>query len=290
VVCVQCVNVSREWALGYVPDALERLERDCKAATTRQGVEDVINAVREDLRRAAASPEAMAASETEPAERCRAVVRLADDPGVGPDGLARVAYVLHEASEANPRQARVPRVGTSEAEGVRAWAEFMEARFGQGDTRGLTRVLVGAAGEAWVDLILGAPDWSHFRALRYSTAVVVPDTQTPYSLEDDFVRVSADFVARCRTAAAAMPATTTGRGTELPVGESAAVGVDTPPALAPIPGLNGVGDEAMAPVAVAAGRPWKWMAIWIVLGGLLLLGVAVLVLVSRAEQSAGAGR
>jgi uncharacterized membrane protein len=42
--------------------------------------------------------------------------------------------------------------------------------------------------------------------------------------------------------------------------------------------------------AVAGGRRvWKRVAIWVVLAGLLMLGVAVLVLVSRAESAAGGG-
>jgi hypothetical protein len=265
VVCVQCANVSRAWALDFVPPFLDRLERDCKAATTRQGVEDVITAAREDLRRAAASPEATAA-DADPAARARAVVQLADDERVGPEGLARVTYVLHEAAEGHARQARVPRVGKSEGEGVRAWADFMEARFGVGPTRGLTRVVVGAGGEEWVDLILGAPDWSHFRALRYSTAVVAPDTRTPYSLDGDFLRASGDFLARCRAMETDghRPPVRTPAGWEQGEGEAAAV--------------------------AGGGRAWKWVAIWVVLAALLLLGVAVLVLVSRAEQAVGTGR
>jgi hypothetical protein len=93
-----------------------------------------------------------------------------------------------------------------------------------------------------VDLILGAPDWSHFRALRYSTAVVAPDTGTPYSLDGEFVRGAEEFVARCRA--------------------MATVDGPRPPVVTPaVWEQQGDGEAAAAPPVADGGRVWKRVAV-----------------------------
>lgn len=312
VVCAQCANVPVDWALANVPPALDRLEAACKAATKRDGVEAAVDATREELRRAAAASVEAGGDGDLPA---RTVVALADDPRVGPEGLRRVEYVLHEASQAHPRQARVPRAADSEAAAVRNWSQFMEARFGDGGTRNLARVLVAPAGGEWVDLILGTPDASHFRTLRLTTNLVAPDTQTAYSLDEAFAREADAFLAGARAtaaaAAAATPApvapngggvarnggsTTAGAGsTGLGMTEVSADAVATMPGvqapvlspLAPAPFV----DEYTVASKATSSRGWRDMLIWVVLGVVLALAVAILVVIGRMDpNSAVPGR
>jgi hypothetical protein len=281
--------------MAHVPAALDRLESACKAATKREGVEAAVDAAREELRRVAAASWDGDATQVDPDAPARAVVTLADDERVGPEGLRRVAYVLHEASQAHPRQARVPRAADAEAEALRTWGQFLEARFGGGDTRGLSRVLVAPAGGEWVDLILGEPDPSHFRALRYSTNLVAPDTQTAYSLDDAFVRESDEFLARCRatTSAAATgadEATTiiaapSGLGMTEVSADAAARPAGLGPALSPFP-APAPADEPPAPSTPIAARRLKHLTIWIVLGVLLVLAASVLVVIARIDPNA----
>jgi hypothetical protein len=300
VVCAQCTNVPLDWALAHVPAALDRLEAACKAATKRDAVEEAVTAARDELRREASSAAAAngdGSFDHDPDAPARAVVALADDPRVGAEGLQRVTYVLHEASPSSPRQARAPRAADSEAEALRRWGQFMEARFGNGGgpARDLTRVLVAPAGGDWVDLILGEPDASHFRTLRYSTNLVAPDTQTAYSLDDSFVRESDDFVARCRRNAAASTTTTTNGGAAGQVGlgmtevssDAASGPAGRMPALAPLPAPVGAVDSLPLPTR-AASRRWKHLTLWILLGILLALAISVLVVVGQMDPN-GAG-
>lgn len=291
VVCAQCTNVPMDWALAHVPAALDRLEAACKAATKRDAVEEAVAAAREELRReaSAAAGNGEGSFDHDPEAPARAVVALADDPRVGAEGLRRVAYVLHEASQSNPRQARVPRAAESEAEALRLWDQFMEARFGDGGvTRSLPRMLVAPAGGDWVDLILGEPDASHFRTLRYSTHLAAPDTQTAYSLDNAFVRESDDFLARCRRSAVSSPpnggAGRVGLGMTEVSSDAASAPTGKVPTLAPLPAPAVAVEPAPSPPRVAS-RPWKHLTLWILLGILLALAIAVLVVIGQMDPN-----
>ena len=208
---------------------------------------------------------------------------------MGVEGLRRVAYVLHEASPSNPRQARVPRAAESEADALRRWDQFMEARFGDGGaTHNLPRMLVAPAGGDWVDLVLGEPDGSHFRSLRYSTHLVAPDTQAAYSLDDAFVRESDDFLARCRRSAATSPnggvAGHVGLGMTEVSSDAASASAGTAPTLAPLP-VPAVGLEPARPPTPVASRRWRHLTLWILLGILLALAIGVLVLVGQIDPN-----
>jgi hypothetical protein len=308
VVCVQCANVPMDWALANVPPALDRLEAACKATAKRDGVEVAVDAAREELRRAVASSSTSVDGDGDGDVLARTVVALADDPRVGPEGLRRVEYVLHEASQAHPRQARVPRAADSEAAAVRNWSQFLEARFGDTEARNLARVLVAPAGGEWVDLILGTPDASHFRSLRFATNRVASDTETAYSLDGAFVRDADAFLARARATAArpaspavgrtgggaavsnGAPLTAAGGASGLGMTEASADAIARAPA-AQVPALSPLAPAASVDEGVAApkakpSRGLKDLVIWVVLGIVLAVAVAILVVVGRMDPGA----
>jgi hypothetical protein len=211
VACAECRGVGPAAVLGHVPALLERVEQECRRATTQPEVAAALDRARAELRQWAASPAAAAApGDLSPAE---AAARLASCPALGEPrrGLTTLLYRLDQeapqlltwgrdargaASDSRtgplrPAYLRLPACAAAPADAALLWSRFLSAVV----SRRASCMVILPAGERWADLVIGDPTPASLYCLRANEKGVPLTTDIPYSIDAGFADKAGQFLA-----------------------------------------------------------------------------------------------
>lgn len=186
---------------GVVTPVLERLEGECRAAGTRDGVIAAVDAARARLRAAlAAGGTGIAEGATGPSDAMEGILR-SPDLGPGRTGLARVIYQLRRdmaayrkrsgertgtrlrAVDLRPQHMRVPACLESTGEALVGWADLMRVELDPA----VPLLLLKPWARPWVDVIVGAPTPAQLFCLRAGREAMAYATDVPYTLDASFM-------------------------------------------------------------------------------------------------------
>jgi len=190
VVCARCADGSLARAVADVLPALEQLEVQIRAATTREAVVSLVDVAQQSLLDDPSAPPAAGFPEG------AAVRRLATCPELGGngDGLPRVFHALRDVdpghSGSRAEHVRVPRCSPSAPEAILDWARLLEARLGPVHQM----LFLAPLAEGWLDVLVGKPEPSHFYTLRASLKLVPLTTDIAYTVNDRLMADTRAFV------------------------------------------------------------------------------------------------
>jgi hypothetical protein len=217
VACAECRGVAPAAVLGHVPAVLERVERECRAATTPAEVGGALDRARAELRQwlgsAAAAPAASDLSTADAFERLAACAAL----GEPRKGITTLLYRLEQEApqlltwgrdgragasdgrggSGRPAYLRLPACAASPADAALLWATFLAAVV----TRRASCMVILPAGERWADLVVGDPTPASLYCLRANEKGVPLTTDIPYTIDAAFADKAARFLATLAPAA-----------------------------------------------------------------------------------------
>jgi hypothetical protein len=209
VACAEFRGVTPAAVLGRVPPVLERVERECRAATTPAEVGTALDRARAELRQWVVSA-ASAPGDLSPAD---AAARLTACAALGEPrrGLTTLLYRLDQeapqlltwgrdgraassdsrAGSGRPAYLRLPACAADPADAARLWARFLSAAV----TRRASCMVILPAGERWADLVLGDPTPASLYCLRANEKGVPLTPDLPYTLDAAFADKARQFLA-----------------------------------------------------------------------------------------------
>jgi hypothetical protein len=216
VACAECRGVGPAAVLRHVPAVLERVERECRAATTPAEVGGALDRARAELRQWVASAAAAPAGDLSPADSAG---RLMACPALGEPrrGLTTLLYRLEQEAPqlltwgrdgrsgaadgrggaARPAYLRLPACDPNPADAAMLWAGFLSGAV----ARRASCMVILPAGERWADLVVGDPTPASLYCLRANEKGVPLTTDIPYTIEAAFAEKARLFLASLAPAA-----------------------------------------------------------------------------------------
>jgi hypothetical protein len=194
VVCVQCCQLSLEWALKNVLPLLERVEQTCVATTSAADVRLTIDNAQKELRQLTQQCEP---SSIIPSADTNVISKLAEFPEMGGpnhQGFLRILYRIErevtqdnlDSSKDKALRSTLLRVSVSPPpviDSTLLWFNFLLNKF---DTNTSVLILMPLQ-KQWMDIIIGEPTQLQLYCLRASLGVIPLTSSIPYSMSPEFI-------------------------------------------------------------------------------------------------------
>ncbi len=224
VLCAQLTEMPDLFAAKVVLPFLAQVHEQCAAATTAEGVRQIIGAQRDALRARIKEPLAL---QPLTAQQLANVARHADMGAADPNstggaggGFHRIVYqfvkgmAIYRPTGASsgrsisirPEQVRLPACGMAPAEALLFWLRFALTLLDHGTS--LLLFAPDQAGAAWIDLIAGEPSPGNLFCIKAGPKNLPFTSDIPYTLDAALVRAIDAHIAHCASVAdnAALPA------------------------------------------------------------------------------------
>ena len=284
VLCLHVIGLPVARVVSELGPMLAAAMNDCIAVATATEVEAILDRARAALRERVAAPPSGGSVGRSSA--------LPGHVGLGPDnqGLFRILYqvrnqfgewapgrINYSDEEALPRSAhlRAPQLFTTMAEGAPAWLDFFRSQI----DRNAPVLLLWPRTAAWVDVIVGPPDGADFFALRANDKAIPSAQDVPYQIEAGFrAEAEALFGEFARGSAA--------EHNIFAANSSAGRRSKFLPQLRPARVAKAIGKIGRNFGAWLQSKPKKLVWIIIIVGIVLLVGIAALVFWSARPASA----
>jgi hypothetical protein len=199
--CFHCENIPFDRALMNLLPILDRLELQCKEASTADEVRALFLLSQEELKVSLAAVDGDLSGEDQypiPAQFTELL-----GVGAGHEGLYRILYYVEtqmapyltggkkdDGAQLRPGQIRLPAAVDFPAESLSFWMQFLEAQL----EKDVPILLSSPARQSWLDATIGEPATREFYSLRAMTDVVTVASEIPYTITDEFRESHKDVI------------------------------------------------------------------------------------------------